>query len=46
MSSPVTAGRRKRVMAETDACALIDISPLYKYLITGKDATKLRFVIE
>src|SRR6202051_1486120 len=24
-----------------NACALIDISPLYKYLITGKDATKL-----
>jgi aminomethyltransferase len=24
-----------------NACAMIDISPLYKYLITGKDATKL-----
>jgi aminomethyltransferase len=24
-----------------NACALIDISPLYKYLVTGKDATKL-----
>ncbi|HEX8814624.1 MAG TPA: aminomethyltransferase family protein [Terriglobales bacterium] len=24
-----------------NACALIDISPLYKYLISGKDATKL-----
>src|ERR1700730_5330416 len=24
-----------------NACALIDISPLYKYVITGKDATKL-----
>jgi aminomethyltransferase len=24
-----------------NACALIDITPLYKYLITGKDATKL-----
>ena len=24
-----------------NACALIDISPLYKYLITGADATKL-----
>jgi aminomethyltransferase len=24
-----------------NACALIDISPLYKYLITGKDATRL-----
>jgi aminomethyltransferase len=24
-----------------NACALIDISPLYKYLIMGKDATKL-----
>ena len=24
-----------------NACALIDISPLYKYLIAGKDATKL-----
>src|ERR1700730_12276754 len=24
-----------------NACALIDISPLYKYLITGKDATKM-----
>ena len=24
-----------------NAAALIDISPLYKYLITGKDATKL-----
>ena len=24
-----------------NACALIDISPLYKYLITGKDASKL-----
>jgi aminomethyltransferase len=24
-----------------NACALIDISPLYKYLITGPDATKL-----
>ena len=24
-----------------NACALIDISPLYKYLITGRDATKL-----
>jgi aminomethyltransferase len=24
-----------------NACALIDISPLYKYLITGQDATKL-----
>jgi aminomethyltransferase len=24
-----------------NACALIDISPLYKYLIRGKDATKL-----
>jgi aminomethyltransferase len=24
-----------------NACAAIDISPLYKYLITGKDATKL-----
>jgi aminomethyltransferase len=24
-----------------NACALIDISPLYKYLITGTDATKL-----
>jgi aminomethyltransferase len=23
------------------ACALIDISPLYKYLVTGKDATRL-----
>jgi aminomethyltransferase len=24
-----------------NACALIDITPLYKYLVTGKDATKL-----
>jgi aminomethyltransferase len=24
-----------------NACAMIDISPLYKYLVTGKDATKL-----
>ena len=24
-----------------NACALIDISPLYKYLVTGKDATRL-----
>ena len=24
-----------------NACAAIDISPLYKYLVTGKDATKL-----
>ena len=24
-----------------NACALIDISPLYKYLVSGKDATKL-----
>ena len=24
-----------------NACALIDISPLYKHLVTGKDATKL-----
>jgi aminomethyltransferase len=24
-----------------NACALIDITPLYKYLITGKDATRL-----
>jgi aminomethyltransferase len=24
-----------------NACAMIDITPLYKYLITGKDATKL-----
>jgi aminomethyltransferase len=24
-----------------NACALIDISPLYKYLVTGKDASKL-----
>jgi aminomethyltransferase len=24
-----------------NACALIDISPLYKYLITGRDATRL-----
>ena len=24
-----------------NACAAIDISPLYKYLITGKDASKL-----
>ena len=24
-----------------NACALIDISPLYKYLVTGKDATKM-----
>src|ERR1700727_3577760 len=24
-----------------NATALIDISPLYKYLVTGKDATKL-----
>ena len=24
-----------------NACALIDISPLYKYLVTGQDATKL-----
>src|SRR4051812_18628853 len=24
-----------------NACALIDISPLYKYMITGKDATRL-----
>ena len=24
-----------------NACALIDVSPLYKYLVTGKDATKL-----
>jgi aminomethyltransferase len=24
-----------------NACALIDISPLYKYLVTGRDATKL-----
>jgi len=24
-----------------NACAMIDITPLYKYLVTGKDATKL-----
>ena len=24
-----------------NACALIDITPLYKYLVTGKDATKM-----
>jgi aminomethyltransferase len=24
-----------------NACAMIDISPLYKYMVTGKDATKL-----
>ena len=24
-----------------NACAVIDITPLYKYLVTGKDATKL-----
>jgi glycine cleavage system T protein (aminomethyltransferase) len=24
-----------------NACALIDVSPLYKYIVTGKDATKL-----
>jgi glycine cleavage system T protein (aminomethyltransferase) len=24
-----------------NACAMIDISPLYKYLVTGRDATKL-----
>src|SRR5436853_5893281 len=27
--------------AISNACALIDITPLYKYLVTGKDATKL-----
>jgi aminomethyltransferase len=27
--------------AMRNAAALIDISPLYKYLITGKDATRL-----
>ena len=37
----VRGASRARVQRHPQCCALIDISPLYKYLVTGKDATKL-----
>ena len=33
---------RARVHAIRNAAALIDVTPLYKYRITGRDATKSR----
>ena len=37
----VRGASRARVQRHPQCGALIDISPLYKYLVTGKDATKL-----
>ena len=37
----VRSSPRARVQRHSQRGALIDISPLYKYLITGKDATRL-----